>query len=60
METKNIKHEGLELEVIGEYDAPDETTGYKGGWSTYSIMVNDVDIIWMLNEKTLNQINESV
>jgi hypothetical protein len=30
----NINYEGLKFEVKGEFEAPEEETGYKGGWST--------------------------
>lgn len=56
--THNITYEGLELEIVGSYEAPED--GYKGGWSTELIKVNDVDIYWMLSQHTIERINELV
>ena len=58
--THNITYEGLELEVVGNYEEPETETGYKGGWSTELIKVNDVDIYWLLNDQTIEKINEIV
>jgi hypothetical protein len=58
--THNINYEGLEFEVIGDYEAPEEETGYKGGFSYSTIQVNDVDVSWMLNDQTIERINEIV
>lgn len=46
--THNIKYEGIGFEVFGEYSSPEEETGYKGGWSSELIKINDVDVYWML------------
>ena len=60
MEQHTIIYEGLEMTVFGAYDQPEESTGYKGGWSTELIEVNGIDIYWMLNEKTIEQINDII
>lgn len=54
----NITYEGLEIEVFGDYEQAEEN--YKGGWSTNLIKVNEVDIYWMLNQRTIDQINEII
>lgn len=54
----NIIYEGLEIEVFGNYEEPEEN--WKGGWSTTFIKVNDIDIYWMLNQRTIDQITEII
>ena len=56
----NIKYEGLELEVSGEWEEPDTTTGYKGGWSYWGIMTEGKEIAWMLRDDVIEKINEIV
>ena len=58
--THNIKYEGLELEIKGEFEEAEPETGYKGGWSYLSILKDDVDISWMLRQEIIDQINEMV
>jgi hypothetical protein len=60
MQQFTIKYEGLEITVFGTHEQPESCTGYKGGWSTDLIKVNEVDISWMLNDKTKERINELV
>lgn len=60
METHTITYEGLELTVHGNYEEPDDTTGYKGGFATEIIKVNDVDIYWMLKPNIIEHITELV
>lgn len=55
--THNIKYEGLELEIKGEFEQDEPDTGYKGGWSYWSIENNGVDISWMLKPEIIDQIN---
>lgn len=55
--THNIKYEGLELEIKGEFEEAEDETGYKGGWSYISILKDDVDISWMLKPEIIDQIN---
>lgn len=59
-ENHTIIYEGLEMTVFGNWDSPDCTTGYKGGWSTVLIEVNGIDIIWMLKESVVNRISEII
>jgi hypothetical protein len=56
----NINYKGLDLEVIGEYDPPEEETGYKGGWSTEEIKINDVDCYSMFKDSVIGEIAEKV
>jgi hypothetical protein len=35
--THTVQYEGLKFEVIGDYEAPEEETGYKGGFSYSTI-----------------------
>ena len=58
--THNIKYEGLELEVSGEFEQDETETGYRGGWSYYTIEANGVDISWMLKDDVISKINEIV
>jgi hypothetical protein len=58
--THNINYEGIDFEIKGDYEIADETTGYKGGWSTELILINDVDIYWMLKPYAIQRINEIV
>ena len=58
--THNIKYEGLELEVKGEFKEAEIETGYKGGWSHWTIETNGVDISWMLKDDIIEQINQIV
>lgn len=59
-ENHRITYEGLEMTVFGNWDSPDCTTGYKGGWLTVLIEVNEVDIIWMLKPNIIERISEIV
>lgn len=59
--THNIKYEGLELEIKGEFEEAEPETGFKSGWSYTSILNNEgVDISWMLRPEVIDQINEIV
>lgn len=60
MATHTVKYEGVEFEVIGDYEKPEEEADFKGGWSTILIKVNDVDIYWMLKDSVIERINEIV
>ena len=60
MENHTIIYEGLEMTVFGNWEDPDKTTGYKGGWLTVLIEVNEVDIIWMLKPNIIERISEIV
>jgi len=60
MEEHDIIYEGLPITVIGNYENPDDTTGYKGGWSTALIEVNGCDVIWMLRQDVIDRISEIV
>jgi len=53
-----INYHGLELTVIGNFEEPDDTVGYKGGFSCESIELNDIDIKWMLKDSTIEDIND--
>ena len=59
-EYHTITYEGLEMTVFGNWDSPDCTTGYKGGWSTTLIEVNGIDLIWMLKPNIIERISEIV
>ena len=58
--THNINFEGLDLVVTGEYDKPDGTTGYKGGFSWDSIYINDVEWSWFISKDAINRIVDLV
>lgn len=58
--THIVKYEGIYFEVFGEYSAPEEETGYKGGWSSELIKINDVDVYWMLKPEVIERINSIV
>ena len=55
-----IKIEGLELEVFGEWEEPDEDVGYGGGWGTSKIMLGEVEVSWMFTPFFLNIIDVCV
>lgn len=48
-----VKYEGAEFSITGVFEKPDETTGYKGGFSWYTISVEGVDFSWMLKDKII-------
>jgi hypothetical protein len=50
--THTVQYEGLKFEVIGDYEAPEEETGYKG-FSYLPIKCND-------DVRSDNRINEIV
>lgn len=60
MEELTITYEGLEMTVFGNWEESEEETGYKGGWNTSLIKVNDVDIIWMLKPQIVDRISEII
>lgn len=60
MTSHRIKFEGLEIECFGSYDEQEEETGYKGGWASELIKVNDVDVYWMLTPEVIQLINRTV
>lgn len=60
MEQHEIWYEGLEMTIFGDWEDPDDTTGYKGGWSTDLIEVNRVDIYWLLKREIIERINEII
>jgi len=61
MENHRILFEGIEFEVNGEYEKPEEETNSKGGWLSYQVFVNGSDdILWALNDYTIGRINEIV
>lgn len=59
-EVHNIIYNGLPLEIWGNYEKPDNTTGYKGGWSTDLIIHNGEDIDFLTSKKDKEAINEQV
>lgn len=58
--THTINYEGIDFQVFGEYDEPEEETGYKGGFSYFTISIKDVEVTWMLNNQTIERIVEIV
>jgi len=58
--THNITYEGLELEVLGEFEEDDNTTGFKGGWSTLDITINGASLYWFLKPEIIEQISELI
>ena len=52
----NINFEGLDLVVKGDYEQPDDTTGYKGGFSYHSIYINDVEWSWFIDKNAIERI----
>ena len=51
-----INYEGLEFEVFGEWEEPEEETGFKGGWSTEKIMWGELEVSWMFTPYVLNMV----
>lgn len=60
MQIKSTIFENVLIDVKGDYDTPDETTGYKGGWKTCKVYVGYSDITNWLTESTLEQIDEQI
>lgn len=60
MEYKSTIYEGVSIECFGNFDEPDETTGYKGGWKTCKVLHNCEDITTLISESTLEQIDEQI
>jgi len=58
--THNIDYEGIDFEITGNYEEPEEETGYKGGFSYSQIFINSVDVTWMLNDSTIDRLVELV
>ena len=58
--THNINFEGLDLVVTGDYDKPDGTTGYKGGFSYHGIYINDVEWSWFISKEAIERIVDLV
>jgi hypothetical protein len=56
----NVNYEGLELEIVGNYEEPDCETGYKGGFSYSTLSINSIDVSWMLNDHTIDAILQIV
>jgi hypothetical protein len=56
MKSHLIEYEGLEFEVFGEWEDSEEEVGYYGGWTTYLIKINEVDIYNMLKEDIVDKI----
>ena len=60
MRTHNINYDGVDYEVTGEWDEPEEETGYKGGFSWMQIKINDMDVSQHLNDNTIERLCELV
>lgn len=58
--THNITYEGLDLEVLGEFEEADNTTGCKGGWSTLDIKINGTSLYWFLKPEIIEHISELI
>jgi len=52
----NVNYEGIDFEVVGDYEEPEIETGYKGGFSYSTLSMNGTDVSWMLNEHTIDAI----
>jgi hypothetical protein len=55
-----INFHGLELEVIGNYEKPEDDTNYKGGWATEEVKYGGIEISWMLKLSVIEEISEQV
>ena len=60
MESHSTYFGGILLECFGDYDQPDETTGYKGGWVTAKVEHKGEDITCLISETNLEQIDEQI
>jgi len=60
MESHTIIYEGLEMTVFGNWEEAEPETGYKGGWSTMLIKVNDVDCYWMFKPSVIERISDII
>ena len=60
MKTHIIHYDGVDYQVIGEWDKPEEETGYRGGFSWMQIKINDMDVSSHLKEWVINKLVEMV
>lgn len=56
----NVNYEGIDFEVIGNYEEPEIEIGYKGGFSYSTIYIDSIDVSWMLNDHTIDRIIEII
>lgn len=55
-----VQLELITFEVKGEWESADETTGYKGGWSTFSVQHQGIEMYQYLSYKALELISEKI
>lgn len=60
MRTHNINYDGVDYEVTGEWDGPENETGYKGGFSWMKICINGMDVSQHLNDATIERLQDLV
>ena len=60
METHNLNYYGIDLEVNGTYENPDESTGHKGGWLSSSIFSGNQNIMPIMSDTIIEYIDELV
>lgn len=60
MRTHNVNYDGVDYEVTGEWDEPENETGYRGGFSWRKISINDMDVSNHLNQETIDTLQEMV
>ena len=60
MESYSTNFYGIDLEVHGTYEEPEEETGYKGGFSCHKLYHCNEDITDLLSESIIIQIEEQI
>lgn len=58
--THNITYDGVDYEIQGNYEEPEEETGFKGGFSWSLITIEGMDVSWHLNDNTIDKLVELV
>jgi len=60
MKTHNLNYYGIDLEVNGNYEQPDESTGYKGGWLSCSIFSGNQNIMPIMSDAIIEHVDELI
>lgn len=60
MAIHTIKYKDIELTIIGNYEKPEEETGYKGGWLSDSILCGGQNILPIIHDLDLEAIDEQI
>mgnify|MGYP006358955831 CR=1 FL=1 len=56
----NLEYDGMELEVVIDFDEPEPEEGYRGGVSILSIVYNDLDITNDFTDEEMEEISNII